>query len=184
MAKGAVVLTAASLERYVNELLAEKCRSLQVADWNSLSEGQKQYLSYQMAQRARGASLKLAKRRDLSGRARERLKKAVTDCVDGFNTPSSWTHHRDYGMFMDGAAEPDRIDGTLRLFIPTGQGIFDLAEARGRDRAALATALSGLVDARHRVAHALPGASPGPTDSRVWLVLTRVLVREIEAAFP
>ena len=184
LSKGAVVLAAASLERYVNEVLGEKCRTISASSWPELTDGQRQYLAYQIASRARAVSERLTRRetdkRDLSESSISRLEASLKECLAAFDNPSTWSRHRDYGPFMEGAAEPARIDGTIRMFLPTGTGLFDFAASRGRDRAALATALTALIDARHRVAHALQGQDPGPGDVRVWLVLAFILVREIE----
>lgn len=182
LAKGAAVLTAASLERYVNDFLSALCRMTAVEEWSHLSEGQQRYLAFQIAQRVRSVALRLAtrRRRDVTDRARARLSNALQEGVAAFANPSTWKHHRAYGMFMDGAAEPARLDSTLRLFLPEDIGFFDAVAERGRDRGAMATALEGLIDARHRVAHALVGPTVGPNDIRLWLRLMRVLVREIE----
>jgi len=183
LAKGAAVLTAASLERYVNDFLRALCKSTAQTSWSELSEGQKRYMSFQIAVRARMAAARLSRssERDVSESARSKFSKVLAECSAAFENPSLWGHHRDYGMFMDGAAEPTRIDKNLRLFIPGGRGFLEALEERGRDRITVVTALQGLIDARHGVAHALTGVAVGPNDVRVWLRLTKLLVRDIEA---
>ena len=183
LAKGAAILAAASLERYVNDFLAALCRTTAVENWADLSEGQKRYLAFQIAQRVRLVARRLGsnKKRDVGDTARGRLSDVLTEGAAAFLNPSSWNHHRSYGMFMDGAAEPERLDSVLRLFLTEEKGFFDVVAERGRDRGAMVIALKGLIGARHQVAHALVGPTVGPTDTRVWLHLIRVLVREIEA---
>jgi len=82
---------------------------------------------------------------------------------------------------MDGAAEPSKVDGTLKSFHETNQGFFDFCQARGLDRKALATALEALISARHQAAHACKGTPPSANDVRLWISLCFVLSRQVEA---
>lgn len=183
LAKGSAVLIAAALERYINDFLRALCLRINQSSWDELSEGQQQYMAYQIASRVRVSSARLVRKesRDTSPRARARLRRTVEDAMAAFADPSSWQYHRTYGMFMDGAAEPDRIDGVFGSFLQGDVGFFDVIASRGRDRGAIATAIAGMIEARHGVAHADATVSIGPDDVRLWLRLTRLLVRETEA---
>lgn len=181
LAKGAAVLAAAALERYVNDVVVELCSRLNAQSWDELTEGQQRYLVRQMARRLYPSSRAIFRRADDSERRRRRLRTAVSECASAMATPSSWPHHVEYGMFMDGAAEPSRVDQTLRMFDDRGRSVFAFVEARGKDRRALAAALQGLIEARHKAAHALAGTFPAPSDVRVWIGLSTILAREIEA---
>jgi hypothetical protein len=178
--KSAVVLAAAALERYVNDVVFEAYKALRVATWEELTEGQQQYMATQFAGLLYRPARKIYKRNDATGRLRTRLRQVVTQCMGGFTAPDTWPHKGQYGVFLKGAAEPDRIDRTLRLCDGRGRSLFNFAEARGKDRRALATGLQGLIDARHNAAHALHGSAPSPTDVRSWIKMSLELVREIE----
>jgi hypothetical protein len=183
LAKGATVLTAAALERYVNDFLSERCKRIDSSTWAELSEGEQRYLAHQMAVHVQGKARPLVskRRRDLSEPKRSNFTKALEDALAALKKPRLWSRHRDYGLFMTGAAETRKLDSALSPYLASGERIFDRIAARGVDRKALTTALEGLIDARHRVAHAVSGPPISPRDIVVWLSLARVLVRQIEA---
>src|SRR5262249_51783410 len=128
--KAAAVLAAAALERYVNDLVVEYCTKLKVDTWNELSEGQQQYMARQLATVLYRPARRIHRRNEVAGRQRNRLRQAVTQCFNALQSPANWPHGQEYGMFMDGAAEPGRIDSTLRAFDQQGRSVFAFAEAR------------------------------------------------------
>lgn len=182
LSKSAAVLAAAALERYVNEIIHEYCSKISATAWTGLTEGQKRYMSRQIARAVYAPARRIYRRADDGEARREKLRKIVARSASAFNDPSTWTHATAYGLFMDGAAEPARIQSTLKEFDPSARNLFDFVETRTRNRAAIARSLTSLIDARHAAAHAKPGTSaPGPADVRSWMGLGLVLVRQIEA---
>jgi hypothetical protein len=181
-AKGAVVLAAAALERFMNDVIAQACRRLQVDDWSKLSEGHKIYFVDQMARRLRKRVNSILD--DNGSRLdseRRRLQSAVQACVDAFQKPTTWSHTPEFGMFMEGSAAPNKVNAVLRSVHADGADFFTRLEERGKSRRTFLSGLTELVDARHAAAHALPErADPSPTDVQVWVVLSFYLAREID----
>lgn len=180
--KGAVVLAAAALERFMNDVIAEACRRLNVATWAELSEGHRTYFADQMARRLRrrvnaildegGAKLESE---------RTKLQKAVALCTEAFSDPSKWPHSTEFGMFMDGAAAPNKINGILRSVHRQGADFFTRLENHPLGKSVFLSGLTELIDARHAAAHALPDrADPSPGDAQAWLILSFWLAREID----
>lgn len=179
-AKGAAVLGAAALERYINDAIRQACQRLKTSKWEELAEGQQQYLTKQMAARLGDMSSDFPP--DASEKRRGRLKALLDQCIGAFQNPATWPHLPEFGMFVEGLQEPARINALLRTFHPKGDNFLDGLTQRGRDKNALTAGLSGLIDARHTAAHALPdGPSPSPKDSQAWLVQSFSLAREIDA---
>lgn len=181
LSKAACVLSAAALERYVNDVLLENCRKLSVETWDELTPGHQRFLLGQMAEVAKLAGERLAEDPAPDSRPRKRFERIIDECSAAFRQPSSWAHFPNYGMFMDGSAEPDKVNRIFKLFDAEGRNFFDYVETRGADRKALFTGVSQLINARHATAHALPDTPPGSTDVRTWVVLTISLVRFVEA---
>lgn len=181
LAKGAAVLAAAALERYVNDVVENLCKQITAKTWEQLPEGQKRYLAFQIARRLYTTSRSVFRKGDSSPKARKKLARAVREASAAFTDPSQWSYHRAYGMFMDGAAEATRVDHTLKAFDDTGRGLLDFIEGRGGDRGAVVVALKSLVDTRHSAAHALPGSTASTKDIRQWVRLSLVFARHIEA---
>jgi hypothetical protein len=181
LSKGAAVLAAAALERYINEVIVELCGKVAATEWKDLTEGQQRYMARQIS-RALYVPVRAVHRKGEDTRSRrDRLQKVVQRCATGFDDPSSWKHSAEYGLFMDGAAEPEKIQAALRDFDSGGRKLFDFVDQRSGDRAAIARSVSSLITARHQAAHALRGVASGPTDVRAWIVLSLILVRHIEA---
>lgn len=180
--KGAAVLAAAALERYLNDVITEAAKRLAAARWEDLTEGQQQYLALQMAGALYVSSRPIYRKNDLVNRRRQRLRKAVNRCQQAFGSPAAWPLIRQYGMFVRGSAEAPRIDGMLKRFDPAGRGFLEFCEQRGRDKATLVSGLTSLIEARHRAAHALGGTTwPGTTDVRAWVRTSIVVARQIDA---
>jgi len=178
-AKSATVLAAAALERFINDAIRNACQQLNVATWDQLAEGQQSYIAAQMATRLKDAADSCGI--DSTPSKRNAFRKTIELCLKGFDNPSTWPQQPDFGMFMEGIKEPDRINGILRSFDTKGRNLFSEIEKHGKDRAALAGGLTQLIDARHSAAHALQSSnSPSPKDAQVWIVQTFWLAREID----
>lgn len=180
--KSAAVLVAAALERYVNDALDLACRSIDVEAWDELPTGVQSFLVAQIARRLREATKSIQSPVDaMKGPAGSRVRAAVRDASQAFDNPSSWRHLPQFGMFMDGAALPDRLNGLLRDFRPDGKQLFERLQERGLDRGVFGRSLTDLIDTRHAAAHAIPDRSPpSPNDVSAWVSITFRLVREIE----
>lgn len=183
-AKSSIVLAVAALERYVNDLYKHLCARVAVEEWAKLTEAQQRFMAYQIGKRLVPHVRRVAIEKSVELKYRERLRRVVDMGSEAFQKPVSWSgNFVPYGMFMDGAPEPERIAKTLEQLSDSQEGLFKHLETRGRDRSAICVALTGMIDTRHRVAHAISGPSPGPEDVRRWIVLASVLVREIEVYF-
>jgi len=180
LAKAAAVLAAAALERYINDVVVEVCAKIQATRWDELTEGQQRYMALQLARTLYFPSRRVHRRGKTSEKYRTKLRDAIRQCDAALDSPAVWQHVPEYGKFMDGAAEPGKVEATLKMFDATGRSLFAFVNARGYDAGALARALASLIDARHRAAHALRGVSPGPTDVRGWILLSLQLVRSAE----
>jgi hypothetical protein len=178
-AKSATVLAAAALERFINDAIRIACQQLNVATWDELAQGQQSHIAAQMA-----TKLKIVADGCLpesTPSKRYSLRKALEQCLKGLENPSTWPQQADFGMFMEGVQEPERINGILRSFDTRGRNLFSEIEKHGKDRAALAAGLTQLIDARHSAAHALQSSNPpSPKDAQVWIVQTFWLAREID----
>jgi hypothetical protein len=170
-AKGAVVMTAAALERFVNDAAREACKSIKHTKWAELTPGHRRYLCRQFALRLQSASKSILEDGNDIDTNEGRLRKVLETCAVGMAAPDQWAHVVDFGMFMEGQAAPEKIDKVLGQFDGTGRGIYGLLKSRGWDKEALLRSLSQLITARHGVAHALPEApSVSPRDAQAWLV--------------
>jgi|GEM_PF-2651649 len=180
--KGAVVLAAAALERFMNDVIVQACRKLNVATWAELSEGHRSYFVDQMARRLR-SRVKAILEDDKKGLESERmrLKNTVQLCADAFDNPSKWPHSTEFGMFMEGTKAPKDINAILRSVHSQGADFFDRLEQHPRGKAAFVSGLTELINARHAAAHAIADrADPSPGDVEIWLVLSFYLAREID----
>jgi len=180
LSKGASVLAAAAVERYVNDVVIELCSKLAAATWEELTEGQQRYMARQLARSLYAPVRRIHRKGELTAKRRAKLRAVVAQCEAAFGSPAMWQHVPEYGVFMEGAAEPERVAATLRIFDGDGRSLFAFAAGRGLDSGALARALTSLIDARHQAAHANKGTVPGPTDVRIWILLSLVLVRQVE----
>lgn len=180
--KGATVLAAAALERYINDAVSEACQSLRVSSWDELSEGYRHYLCQQIARRLSAVGESLVESDRAVPVKEQSLKKLLAQCGDAFADPSTWPHHPRFGMFMESAAAPDKVMGTLSPFVRDKAGFLVAFDGRVWDHHGMFRALQQLVDARHGVAHALPEAPQiGPKDVQNWLVTSYWLARRIRA---
>ena len=179
-AKGAIVLAAAALERYVNDAIRQACARVKIARYELLSEAQQGYLCSQIARRLATFDRADGDYRSFDAARRESLRQALTDSLDAMADPSKWQHSPDFGLFMDGAAAPTKIASVLRDFDPSSQDIFAPLDQRPLGRGAVLRSLSQLVDARHDAAHAKTLAMPSPTDAQGWAVAAFWVARLIE----
>lgn len=179
--KGAVVLAAAALERYMNDAVLHVCRTLSVDKWEELPSGTQSYLIQQFARRLEKMTTPVLESSPVAEKKAARLRKVVEACTNGFARPANWDHHPQFGLFKSGDTAPERIGGALNRFAAGERELFDLLDERKAGREAFMRALSELVEARHAAAHALPDrANPGPKDAQSWIVSSFWLVRVIE----
>lgn len=187
-AKGAVVLVAAALERFMNDALRQACQRLKISDYDHLSDGQKSYLCAQIARRIGAFATEDGDYRGFNQARRESLAVAVQECASALSNPSRWQHMPDFGLFLDGAAAPDRIAAVLRDFDPQLTDVYGDLDSRAGGRGVILSALSQLIDARHDAAHAKSQSSPSPSDARIWITgafwVTRLVERALVFASP
>lgn len=179
-AKGAIVLAAAAVERFMNDALRQACQRMQVDRYDSLSESQQAYLSAQVARRIAMFDNEDGAIKSFNADRRQKLRAAIVECAEAFNNPSAWPHMPDFGMFMDGTGAPEKINAVIKDFDPERRSFFDELDRRPAGRAAFIRALTELVDARHNAAHAKPATDPSPSDARGWIVSSYWLTRAIE----
>ena len=179
--KGAVVLAAAALERFMNDAIAQACRRLDVKNWDELSDGHKAYFADQMARRLRWRIVAILDDKKNLESERTKLKNTAQLCVDAFRNPSTWPHSTEFGMFMEGSAAPSKINGILKSVHSEGADFFEQLSKHPIGRGTFVSGLTELIDARHAAAHALPDrADPSPGDAQAWLVLSFWLARQID----
>lgn len=181
-AKGAVVLVAAALERFMNDALRQACQRLKVSDYEHLSDGQKSYLCAQIARRIGAFATADGDYRGFNQVRRESLALAIRECASALNDPSLWQHMPDFGLFLDGAAAPERIAAVLRDFEPRLVDVYVDLDSRAGGRGVILRALSQLIDARHDAAHAKSQSSPSPSDARTWIANTFWVMRLVEGS--
>lgn len=179
-AKGAIVLAAAAAERYMNDALRQACHRLKVEEYDHLSEGQQAYICAQIARRIAIFDKNDEMVSSFNADRRARLKAAIQECAEAFSKPSAWPHMPEFGIFMDGAAAPSKINSVIKDFDPGRGDLFSRLDARASGRAPFIRALTELIDARHNAAHAKPATDPGPSDAQSWIVSSYWLVRAIE----
>jgi hypothetical protein len=181
--KGAVVLAAAALERFLNDVIAQACRRLNVDTWAELSDGHKTYFADQMARRLKSRVIAmLDDNKKVFESERMKLKNAVQLCVNAFENPSTWPHSTEFGMFMEGTTAPNKINSILRSVHSSGADFFERLDQHSTGKATFVSGLTELIDARHAAAHAIPDrADPSPGDVQAWLILSFWLVREIDS---
>lgn len=180
-AKGAIVLAAAAVERYMNDSLRQACQRLRVTDYSELSEAQQSYLCSQIAKRIGSFLSDNGDYRHFNANRRTSLRSAVDECFSAFNDPSSWPHIPEFGLFLDGAAAPNKISAVLRDFDPNNDDVFSPLETRAIGKAMALNALTQLVDARHDAAHAKSHSMPSPSDAKAWIVNSIWIVRLVES---
>jgi hypothetical protein len=179
--KCAIVLAAAALERYMNDVLEEACREIKESSWQDLSEGRQRYL-------LRHVAIKMAERAQLfvdKGHASPSdcaaLVRFVEACREAVVDPSTWTYFSDFGLFGEGTNAPEKIDAVLRAFDAAGRGLYAFMEDRGAELPRVIPGLKQLVDARHGAAHALTGIeAPGPTDGEEWIGCASIVAEEVD----
>lgn len=180
-AQGAVVLAAAALERYINDVLREATERIKVDSWDQLATGHKNLLTLQVATHLRGILQDFPQSGKVKDKRQGSLRKAVETCAGAFESPKSWPHFREYGLFLEAATEPDRLIAALRTFDLLERDFGSYVEEIGHDRRALFSSLTELIDARHAAAHALPDRMPpSPGDVQLWVIRSASLVRAIE----
>ena len=179
--KGAVVLAAAALERYMNDVLREAFRRLAVETYDELAEGYQSYLVSQIAQRLNQSVGAMPTDTVLPQSKRDRFRREVAQAAEALQRPSAWSHPPTFGTFLHGAAVPERINAVLQRHDAEGRNLSAFLEANGADVAPAFHALTELIEARHSAAHALPDRpSPSPKDAQTWLVLSFRLTRNID----
>src|SRR5690606_7435724 len=180
-AKGAVVLAAAALERFMNDAVRQACQRLRRSDFSTLSDAQKSYLCAQIARRVASFADDDGDYRRFNESRRLALQSAIKECASAFEDPSTWQHIPDFGLFMDGAAAPDKVAAVLRDFSPEQDDVYVALDARPSGRATSLRALTQLVDARHDAAHAKSLTIPSPSDAQSWIVNSFWITRLVEA---
>ncbi len=179
--KGAVVLAAAALERYLNDAVSHICRGITVEEWEALAPGFQSYLAQQFARRLVRATDAVLETSPVSDKNIDRLRRAIDTCATAFDTPATWEHLPQFGLFESGDSAPDRIGKALSRFSVDNGDPLAALDQRPRGRDAVMRDLGQLVEARHAAAHALPDrADPGPNDAQGWIVSSFLLVRQLE----
>lgn len=180
--KGAVVLAAAALERYMNDIVHKLCSEIRTEEWDRLPVGQQRYLTKQIARRIHDSAEPILMRAELpEERAASSLRKAIVESYIALENPSRWTSHVEFGLFTSGKGAVERIPALLREFSGDGRDPYQELDEIGWDRSLFLRALGQLIDARHAAAHALPESiGPGPKDAQSWIVLAFWLVRRLE----
>ena len=107
--KGAIVLAAAAAERFMNDALRSACQRVQIDSYELLSEGQQAYLCTQIARKIASFDREDGDVFVFNSDRRSRLIAAIGECKSAFENPSGWTHVQEFGMFMDGAAAPEKV---------------------------------------------------------------------------
>jgi hypothetical protein len=179
-AKGAIVLAAAALERFMNDAVRQACQRLTVLNYAELSPGQQSYLCAQIARRIGVFGDDRGDYRNFNEQRRSALRNAVGECMAAFNDPSTWQHISEFGLFLDGAAAPAKIASILRDFAPDGPDVYIPLDERGSGRATALRLLSQLVDARHDAAHAKSMSVPSPSDAQSWIANSFWIARLVE----
>lgn len=164
----------------MNDALRQACQRIQIDQFDQLSEGQQAYLCAQVARRIAAFDNGDSEIRAFSVERREKLKVAVNECAEAFRDPSAWPHMPDFGMFMDGAAAPAKINAVLKDFDPERGDFLETLDQKSIGKAPLIRALTELIDARHNAAHAKPATDPSPSDARGWIVSSYWLMRAVE----
>ena len=171
-AKSATVLLSASLERFANDSLDQACRSTKVNSWEGLPKGIRTFLVGQISRKLSEVSTSARSVRKVKETHANRLREAVSAASSAFQNPSSWDYLPEFGVFLEGAAAPQRLDALLRDFRSDGKGFFDMLQERGRNRHVLARSLTDLIETRHSVAHAQHNRlGPSPNDVAGWAVM-------------
>lgn len=179
-AKGSIVLAAAALERFMNDAVRQACQRLRSNDYAALSDAQQSYLCAQITKRIANFLDEDGDYRRFSEQRRVALRSAVVECSVAFTDPSTWQHIPDFGLFMDGAAAPDKIAAVLRDFAPNNADVYAPLDGRTLGRATALRALSQLVDARHDAAHAKSMSIPSPSDAQSWITNSFWIARLVE----
>lgn len=181
--KGSIVLAAAALERYLNDVIGHLCKAIVSNKWSDLPAGQRRYLVKQMARRLEAVVGPLLRTEDLPDEGKsQKLRSAVEECGAAFLDPGQWSYHPEFGIFRHGKDVCGRIPALLQQFSATNRSPYESLDERGWERSVFLRALEQLIDARHGVAHALPDSSaPSPKDAQAWIVLSFWLVRRFDS---
>lgn len=180
-AKGAIVLAAAAMERFMNDALRESCQLSKWTSFDQLSESHQAYLCTQIARRIAKFDSRDGEVRAFNAEQRVKLRGALDECTQALANPSLWQHSPDFGMFMDGTGAPEKINAVIRDFDPGAKSFLDTLDARAPGKAAMIRALKELVDARHNAAHAKTATDPSPSDAKTWIVSSYWFTRAIDA---
>lgn len=164
----------------MNDALRQACQRLKISDYELLSDGQKSYLCAQIARRIGAFATDNGDYRGFNQTRRESLFQAVEECASALKNPSEWQHMPDFGLFLDGAAAPDRIAAVLGDFEPGLADVYRELDSRAGGRAVILSALSQLIDARHDAAHAKSQSSPSPSDAKTWISSAFWVMRLVE----
>ncbi len=148
-AKGATVLAAAALERFVNDALYQACKRISASKWEELAVGQQRYLAQQMARRALSAAQCLLDAGSNWEKKSESFRKVVEECIEGSRNPSAWAHHLEYGLFSEASTEPGRLDRIIRNFDPKDRSFYDRLDTFPTGRAPFLNALQQVTIPRH-----------------------------------
>lgn len=180
-AKGAIVLAAAAMERFMNDAVREACQLSKWTSFDQLSESHQAYLCTQIARRIARFDTKDGEVRAFNADQRQKFRGALDESMQALANPSLWQHSPDFGMFMDGTGAPDKINAVIRDFDPQRQSFLNTLDKRAPGKAAFTRALTELVDARHNAAHAKTATDPSPSDAKAWIVSSYWFTRAIDA---
>ncbi|MBT9137171.1 MAG: hypothetical protein DDT34_02258 [Firmicutes bacterium] len=180
-AKGAIVLAAAAMERFMNDALRESCQLSKSNSFDQLSESHQAYLCTQIARKIARFDTSEGEVKAFNANQRMKFRSALDESTQALANPSLWQHSPDFGMFMDGAGAPEKINAVIRDFDPEGHTFLNTLDARAPGKAALTRALTELVDARHNAAHAKTATDPSPSDAKTWIVSSYWVTRAIDA---
>lgn len=182
LAKSAAVLATAALERFCDDVIFQACGRLRVKEWTKLSLGQQTYFIRRISRRLHQISEIVANSEDGPKKKHEKLKNALSVCSEALVDPSKWEHHPASGLFIDGLSTADKLNATLRDFDDSAGDFYSSLDKTTVGKAGFLRAFQQLVDARHGVAHALPGVmNPGPKDVQGWVVSSFWFARRIQS---
>jgi hypothetical protein len=182
-AKGAVVLAAAALERFLADGVEEYVRHNTPSTWGGLAPLQREHLIRNIAYRMGRSSRRIWKTGNTHVPAEMAFRTMLQSCIDALGDPTKWSQKPRFVMLGDKPSlEPARIEEILSKAHIHGVGCSNHIRATGSDPGPLYRSLSSLVESRHTVAHALTGRShPGPADAATWIRSSFRLARHIAA---
>lgn len=181
--KGAVVLGAAALERFLADALDAYADATMPSKWKDLTVIARQRLLRQVARRLGARASVVWKRGDMGERAEKSLRRVLRESRNAMRDPSTWTDRKVFGILGDRPElEPARLVAVLEATHVGGVLVSEHFARVGVERGKLLGSLEQLVRSRHGAAHALANVTaPGPTDVAAWLRSAFRLTRQVAA---